>query len=157
MNRYVLDTGIVLGLLRAAPYAQHVLDTFHPFAAPNLAIQSITTVAELEALGFRRNWGKTKLDKLDELVRKIPQQDINHPAIIRQYVEIDAYRQNGHPDKLLPQGESAFAMGDNDIWIAATATALNATLLTTDKDFQRLDGVFLPVVYIDPKAFPKQA
>jgi len=28
---------------------------------------------------------------------------------------------------------------------------MNATLLTTDHDFAHLDGVFLSVVYIDPK------
>jgi len=42
-------------------------------------------------------------------------------------------------------------MGDNDIWIAATASVLKATLLTTDRDFDHLDGVFLRVFYIDQK------
>ena len=156
MSRYVMDTGIVLGLLKGASYARHVLDTYQPFAAPNLAVQSVTTVAELKALGFRRTWGQARLDKLDELVHRLPQQDINHPTIIRYYAEIDAYRQNGHPDKRLPPGESAFAMGDNDIWIAATASAMNAVLLTTDKDFKRLDRVFLNVVNVDPKGYQDQ-
>lgn len=100
-------------------------------------------------MGFRRQWGTPKLEKLNQLVRKIPQQDINHPAIIRQYVEIDAYRHNGHPGQKLPKGQGAFSMGDNDIWIAATAAALKASLLTTDKDFLPLHGVFLDVVWID--------
>jgi tRNA(fMet)-specific endonuclease VapC len=33
---------------------------------------------------------------------------------------------------------SARNMGKNDIWIAATARVLGATLLTTDKDFNHL-------------------
>jgi predicted nucleic acid-binding protein len=45
-------------------------------------------------------------------------------------------------------------MGKNDIWIAATASVLNATLITTDNDFDHLNGVFLPVIYIDPKTTP---
>ena len=149
MSRYVLDTNIVLGLLKRAPYARYVLDAYQPFSAPNISIQSIVTLAELEAMGFRRQWGTPRLEKLNQLLRKIPLQDINHPAIIRQYVEIDAYRHNGHPDQKLPQGQSAFSMGDNDIWIAATAAALKASLLTTDKDFLPLHGVFLDVVWID--------
>jgi predicted nucleic acid-binding protein len=42
-------------------------------------------------------------------------------------------------------------MGKNDIWIAATASVLNATLVTTDADFDHLNGVFLTVAYIDPR------
>ncbi len=38
---------------------------------------------------------------------------------------------------------SARNMGKNDLWIAATAHILGAKLLTTDGDFNHLDGVFL--------------
>ena len=41
-------------------------------------------------------------------------------------------------------------MGKNDIWIAATAHASKATLLSTDKDFDHLDGVWLKRLYVDP-------
>jgi predicted nucleic acid-binding protein len=157
MSRYVLDTGIVLGCLRGAVYAQHVMDVYQPFSASNLAVQSIVTFAELDAMGFRLKWGEPRCAKLHDLMRKIPQQDINHPAIIRQYVEIDAYRHNGHPSKSLPQGKSAFSLGDNDLWIAATATAIGAILLTTDKDFIPLNDVFLQVIYVDPGRFKPEA
>jgi predicted nucleic acid-binding protein len=42
-------------------------------------------------------------------------------------------------------------MGKNDLWIAATASLIGATLLTADKDFSHLQGVFLDVEVIDPK------
>lgn len=35
-------------------------------------------------------------------------------------------------------GMSARNMGKNDLWIAATASALDLTLLTTDRDFDHL-------------------
>ena len=41
-------------------------------------------------------------------------------------------------------------MGKNDIWIAATASVLDATLLTTDKDFDHLNNEFLNVIWLDP-------
>ncbi|MBK9016619.1 MAG: PIN domain-containing protein [Saprospiraceae bacterium] len=44
---------------------------------------------------------------------------------------------------------SARNMGKNDLWIAATAHATQATLLTTDMDFNHLDGVFFDLERID--------
>jgi tRNA(fMet)-specific endonuclease VapC len=70
--------------------------------------------------------------------------DINIESIIRQYAEIDAYSQGTLTGK--PLGISARNMGKNDLWIAATASALDLTLLTTDKDFEHLNGVFLDLV-----------
>lgn len=40
-------------------------------------------------------------------------------------------------------------MGKNDLWIAATTSVLKAKLLTTDNDFDHLDGVFFEVAFID--------
>ena len=33
------------------------------------------------------------------------------------------------------------ALDENDLWIAATALAIDATLVTRDKDFQQIDGL----------------
>ena len=41
-------------------------------------------------------------------------------------------------------------IGKNDAWIAATASITGACLLTTDKDFDRLDSLFLTREWIDP-------
>jgi predicted nucleic acid-binding protein len=40
-------------------------------------------------------------------------------------------------------------MGKNDLWIAATASVLEATLLTLDHDFNHLRNEFLQVETID--------
>ena len=42
-------------------------------------------------------------------------------------------------------------MGKNDLWIASTASVLNAALLAIDNDFDHLSSVFLEVIYIDQK------
>jgi len=42
-------------------------------------------------------------------------------------------------------------MGKNDLWIAATASVLNAALVAIDHDFDHLSSVFLDVIYIDQK------
>jgi predicted nucleic acid-binding protein len=40
-------------------------------------------------------------------------------------------------------GTTARKMGKNDLWIAATAHLLNATLITTDNDFDHLKDAFI--------------
>lgn len=40
-------------------------------------------------------------------------------------------------------------MGKNDLWIAATASAFDITLVTTDKDFNHLDGKFIKLKLIE--------
>ncbi len=41
-------------------------------------------------------------------------------------------------------------MGKNDLWIAATANATGATLLTTDSDFDHLSPNFIDLIRIPP-------
>lgn len=147
MRKFLLDTGIVLGYARSAGYAEYVDKKFDIFA--NTPLVSVVSKAEIYSLAIQRNWGANKLKLLDELLRKLPVVDINHDQIIRRYAEIDAYSLGRL--KPLPQGQTARQMGKNDLWIAATASVLRATLITTDHDFDPLDKVFVEVVYIDPK------
>ena len=65
----------------------------------------------------------------------------DNPKLIKMYSEIDAYSQSYHPSLKLPI--SARNMGKNDLWIAATTAVYNATLISTDADFDHLDGLFL--------------
>lgn len=43
----------------------------------------------------------------------------------------------------LARQRQGLALDENDLWIAATALALNATLVSSDRDFMEIDG--LPV------------
>jgi tRNA(fMet)-specific endonuclease VapC len=106
---------------------------------------------EIYSLAVQRDWGGGKLTLLGELLRKLPVVDINNEQIIQRYAEIDAYSLSKDRKRPLPAGQTARVMGKNDLWIAATASVLKATLLTTDHDFDHLDGVFLTVAYIDQK------
>jgi len=67
---------------------------------------------------------------------------ISYSGIYEAYADIDAYSQSNHPTLSLPQGMTARNMGKNDLWIAATAHILRATLVTTDKDFDHLQHFF---------------
>jgi predicted nucleic acid-binding protein len=100
---------------------------------------------------MQREWGNKRLQEVQFLLQETVIAPIKTEEIIKAYAEIDAYSQGKHPTLNLPT--SARNMGKNDVWIAATASALELTLITTDKDFDHLNGVFLNVVWIDIKDF----
>ncbi len=70
--------------------------------------------------------------------------EIDHHLLV-PYIEIDTYSQGKHPNLNLPIGISARNMGKNDIWIAATTLALNAELITTNKNFEHLNEILIDV------------
>ena len=89
-----------------------------------------------------------RIQNLEEFLLRFVVTDINSEDTLNRYAEIDAFSQNKL--KSSPLSNSARNMGKNDIWIAATASVLDATLLTTDKDFDHLNNEFLNVVWLDP-------
>jgi predicted nucleic acid-binding protein len=102
---------------------------------------SIVTVGECHAFAAYRGWGAEKRAALDALLHELVIVDLNHGGVLRAYADIDAY--------LTKNGKT---VGDNDVWIAATARAAGASLLTTDKDFEPLDPKFIRHHYISPQS-----
>ena len=49
----------------------------------------------------------------------------------------------------VPGGERK--MGQNDMWIAATALLCDLPIITTDEDFSHLNGSLISVHWVDPK------
>ena len=151
MTTYVLDTGMVLGCFRGAGYAEEAERRFAFSSPPNIALICVVTVGEILSLSLQFRWSEEKKVKLDELLRKIPWVDINNSQTLEKYAEIDAYSQCKH-STMKANVPTPRNMGKNDLWIAATAAVLQATLLTTDGDFDHLNGTFLKVEYIEPNA-----
>lgn len=153
MAKYFLDTSILVHYVRGSTLALHIDNLYNPSIAPNYSLVSVVSLGEMYSFSYRLNWGQKKQDALKKILNSIPAVDINHSQIIEYFAELDAYRLGKHPTKPLPPGESAKCIGDNDLWIAATASALKATLLTLDKDFLVFNGIFLDVVYFDQEQF----
>lgn len=151
MRKFLLDTGIVLGYVRAAGYAAYVDKRFDVFAHKNISLVSVVSKGEMYSLMIQFGWGPKKLNVFSDLLGKLPVVDINYDQIIRRYADIDAYSLDRNSERPLPKGQPAQQMGKNDLWIGATASVLEATLITTDHDFDHLNAVFLDVVYIDMK------
>lgn len=147
-NTYVLDSNVFVGYVRDASYGRYIDQEYDPLGSNNIALISVVTKGELQSLAYQFDWGKQKKSALQRLLNSVNAVPVQSMDIIDRYAEIDAFSQNKLPDR--PLGNSDRNMGKNDVWIAATASVINATLLTTDADFDHLHDEFLSRVYIDP-------
>lgn len=110
---------------------------------------SVVSVGETEATIRELGLGGKRRAKIKALMARISTFGINFEEVIDQYADIDAYSQGKLPDSNF----SARNMGKNDLWIAATASAFDLVLLTTDKDFDHLHDRFLQLEYIALRDF----
>jgi predicted nucleic acid-binding protein len=136
--------------VRDAPYSRHVDREYAPLERNNIALISVVTKGELQSLAYQFDWEKQKKNHLQDVLKRARAVPIQSVDVLDRYAEIDAYSQNAFPGREL--GESDRNMGKNDVWIAATASVVDATLITTDEDFDHLEGEFLDRVYVDPDA-----
>ena len=91
-----------------------------------------SSVGELRSLALQFEWGPKKLDQMEFILGYFDEIAIDSPDLVKTYATIDAYAQK--------IGKSP---GKNDLWIAATTIQFGARLLTTDRDFDWLDPIFL--------------
>lgn len=148
---YLLDTNILLLLIRSQDF-EYTFHRTYPFDG-DVFMMSVVTEAELLSLSIQLKWGKTKLYRLEKVLKTYLILPIKTRSVIDAYAEIDAYSQGKLPQKPLPSGMSARNMGKNDLWIAATAKVLNAKLITTDRDFEHLQTTFLDLDNINLSEF----
>ena len=126
---------------------QRIDTAFTPFGLNNSSLVSIVTIGELKSFTLKNKWGKRRIQELEEFLLKFVIADINTENVVNRYAEIDAFSQGRLESK--KSNFTARNMGKNDLWIAATASVLEATLLTTDNDFNHLHDEFLSVAKID--------
>lgn len=145
-----IDTNILLHLLRNSRLVPAIQKKLVELNVEDTLILSAVSIGEIESIAYQRNYGKKKKNLLQSLLRKFLVIPIESFDLIDRYAEIDAYSQGKLPDKPLPGGMSSRNMGKNDVWIAATASVTKSVLLTTDTDFEHLNGVYLDYIFINP-------
>lgn len=143
---WLFDTNILVHFIRSSPIAGKVIDELDPFGAVNIPVISVVSYAEILSLVPIFNWGDQKTKQLKNLLSKLLVVPIEAKDIVEAYVEIETYSKGKMISRPLPVGQSAINMGKNDIWIAATARITKSTVVTTDKDFDHLDKVFIDVI-----------
>lgn len=147
--QYLLDTNLLVHYIRNSKIWQYVEDNYFPKGLTQCAF--ISEVSKGEILGFAlvNGWEKAKTKQLAILLDTLEILHITDDEIKEKYAEIYAYSQSRHPNLRPAQQFSARNMGKNDLWIAATASVEDLPLLSTDRDFEHLDGVFLNFHYIN--------
>ncbi len=138
---YLLDTNILVLYGRNSKIADSIEKEHGIFNGEhNLAISSVT-LGELNSLAKQFKYGQKRKERLLELTKHLFVIDINIQKIIERYGDIDAYSQGKLENK--PLLLSSRNMGKNDLWIAATASAYNMELVTSDKDFDHLKEEYI--------------
>ncbi|HMN41872.1 MAG TPA: type II toxin-antitoxin system VapC family toxin [Phycisphaerales bacterium] len=124
---YLLDTGVVAALSWGGELADRIDKRTGIRASPVRPLVSIVTHGEVRTFVRGRKWGAEAEGKAIASLDSLVTVGIDDPLILDGYAELKLFaKSNGR------------AIGDNDLWIAATARVGRAILLTTDKDFDPL-------------------
>lgn len=140
---YVLDTNVILFYLKDNDTKEFIENNFGPFKKDNTGIISIVTIAEIGVLARRNDWGNRRIKIVEKLFENLVVVDVNSRDLIDAYIDVESFSENKHPTK--KYSNSSRNMGKNDIWIAATTIVTNSELITSDQDFEHLDGEFFKV------------
>jgi tRNA(fMet)-specific endonuclease VapC len=135
---YVIDTNVWMHVVRGKIAIEKVYSLAKISVSKERPIIIPAAVkAELESLALQHRWTTVKQQLLEYHFDHCILLNTNQ-RIISIYAHIDAFSQGRLPTQ--PTGLSARNMGKNDLWIAATAIAAKALLITTDSDFDHLQG-----------------
>ena len=149
-RRFLLDTGVLLGFVRKAPWADAAHADHDLGSVEVMSWTSVICQGELLALAEKFGWGAKRRDFLEEALDNFAVLEIT-PDVVQAYALIDAWT-HGRPVMaagIPPPPSPAVSMKQNDIWIAASAHVSQATLLSTDKDFEHLHNIWLDYAYVD--------
>jgi tRNA(fMet)-specific endonuclease VapC len=136
---YLLDTNILLAYVRGGNVYKAVEATYSLWTLTPAPIISVVSEGEIRALAEEFSWGKGKRALMENLLARFTIIPLPFGSVITDYVRVSEYsRKRGR------------VLGKNDLWIAATAAATGATLLTTDRDFDHLDPALVTRHWIDP-------
>jgi predicted nucleic acid-binding protein len=135
----LLDTNILIHLVRGSVLGKRLSEEHGLLGRPDRPLISIVTVGECLAMATRLGWGEAKQGALRNLLAELVVLDLRHPGVIGKYAEIAAHCV-----------ERGLGIGQNDLWIAGTASATGAWLLTTDQDFLPLSPQHLHLELVEP-------
>lgn len=130
----LLDTNVVVDLIRDNETGRRINAATGLSTRVHKPLLSVVSIAEAMSLAEYWGWGAAKRDSLSKLFQELVVLDTRNPVVLERYAEIQNFA-----------WKSGKAFGNNDVWIAATAAATGATLITCDKDFLPLDPKFTKV------------
>ena len=91
MARFLLDTNLLLGFIREAPWAIRARTEFKLGDRETMVFTSIVCKGEILALAEKRGWGSNRRARLEDVLAQIPTLDISRQTILAAYALIDAW------------------------------------------------------------------
>jgi len=147
-QKVIFDSNVLIFMVRSENFRAMIDGKYPPENFQRII--SFVSKAEPLSMALRKKWGDKKYKTLEELfasfsliIREVSDE------MIEAYAELEAYSLNQHPTLKKPEGESAYKIGKNDLWIAATAQVEKARLLTADRGFVQFNAHFFPVDFIE--------
>ena len=133
----LLDTSVIVDLARNNRSGQAIVNTYSLKSRTDRPLISVVTTGEILGIAKSKEWTVEKTVKATELLAEFVKLDLT-PEVVDAYADlVRLCRRQNH------------TMGQqNDMWIAATAKAAGAVLLTGDSDFRWLDPHFIRVEYV---------
>lgn len=151
MDRYLLDTNMLLGLVRGAEWAKTTVETYRLSNQENLVFTTIVCRGEILALAEKRGWGEPKRKNLTRVLNEFPTIGIEKDAVVKAYAKLSAWSEGKAVENFPDPPKPARKMGQNDLWIAAVARVSQAVVVTTDKDFDEMSGKVIQRIWVDQR------
>lgn len=145
----LFDTNIILSIVRSND-SRGLIRLLNPHSSSIFI--SIASLAETKSIARQKRWGLNKQKRLNDFIDQVNTIDIDNLSM-DTYAEIDSFYQLQNPDFPKYSFQTPRNMGKNDLWIASLASILGLQLITTDADFDHLNGIFFEVRKIDQLEF----
>ncbi len=135
----LLDTGPVIILARGLEAAERLDGMYALRDRREVPLLSIVSVGELLLFAKANKWGFEKERRLREILANLIIVDIRNEPVLDAYAELGAFARSIGREMAR----------QNDLWIAATARATGATLLTFDREFDCLYPAYVQREWVD--------
>jgi predicted nucleic acid-binding protein len=132
----VLDTNVLVHLLRNNSTGQSLEAKFNLSARAERPLLCSVVEGELRGLADWWGWGPARIAKLEQILSQLVRVSAGELEVVKCYGRLYAQ-----------QTKLGKKVGENDLWIAATATAIDGVVLTCDSDFLKFDPTLVKCVY----------
>jgi tRNA(fMet)-specific endonuclease VapC len=132
----ILDTNVLVHLLRNKATGQALEAKFNLSARAERPLLSSVVERELRGLAGLWDWGPARIAKLEQTMSQLVRVSAGEPEVVKCYARLYAQ-----------QAKLGQKVGENDLWVAATAIAIDAIVLTCDSDFLKFDPALVKYVY----------
>jgi predicted nucleic acid-binding protein len=123
-------------LLRNKSTGQAIEAGFELSTRPERPLLCSVVEGEIRGLAAWWGWGPAKIAKLEKTLSELVRVSAGEAEVVKSYGVLYAH-----------QTKIGLKVGENDLWLAATASAIRGTILTCDSDFQKFDQAMVSYIY----------